>query len=191
MKDVQEAVALVLQKNEQDMQSTLEKYYGEIRTFRTGRANPQLLENIRVEYYGSELPLKQLANISAPEARSLEIRPWDIRALAAIEKAIQKSDLDIPPSNDGKLIRLNFPQMTEDRRKDLAKLLRKLTEDFRVQLRNHRRDAIEKVRKGQKVQEIPEDERERLEKIIQKATDGYIQKIDEALAAKEKEILTV
>ncbi|MBI4051137.1 MAG: ribosome recycling factor [Elusimicrobia bacterium] len=178
-------------KTEETMKNRIEKLRSDFGTLRTGRANPQLVDGIRVEYYGSLTPLKQVAAISVGDARSIEIRPWDPSSLEAIEKALQKSDLGITPTNDGKMIRLNFPTMTEDRRKDLLKVVRKMAEDFKVTLRNDRRETLEKLKKVEKNKEISEDERIRQENIIQKLTDTYIKKVDEILSAKEKEILTI
>ncbi|MBI4386680.1 MAG: ribosome recycling factor [Elusimicrobia bacterium] len=181
----------ILGKTEAQMKGRLDKFLGDMASVRTGRANPQILDSIRVECYGQELPIKQLAAISVPEGRTLEIRPWDPSTLEALEKALQKSDLGIPPQNDGKMIRLQLPAMTEERRKELVKLLGKMAEEARVALRNERRDGIEKLRKAEKAKEISEDERKRQEDSVQKLTDAYIRKVDEALAAKEKEVTTV
>ncbi|MBI4056957.1 MAG: ribosome recycling factor [Elusimicrobia bacterium] len=178
-------------KTEEVMKSRIEKMKNDFGLLRTGRANPQLVEGIRVEYYGSQVPLKQVAAISLGDARSIEIRPWDPSSLEAIEKALQKSDVGITPTNDGKMIRLNIPTMTEERRKDLIKVIRKMAEDFKVTLRNDRRDAIEKLKKAEKGKEISEDERIRQENLIQKLTDTYIKKIDDTLSSKENEILTI
>lgn len=174
------------------MKGRIDKLKSELSQVRTGRANPQLLEGIKVEYFGSMVPLKQVAAISVPEARTLEIRPWDPSALDAVEKALQKSDLKIPTQNDGSgCVRLILPTMTEDRRKEMIKVLGKTAEEARVALRNERRDAIEKVKRAEKEKKIPEDARKREEDRIQKLTDAYIKKVDEALATKEKELATV
>jgi ribosome recycling factor len=176
---------------EAQMQKTLDKMRTDLNTLRTGRASSSLLENIRVEYYGSMTPLNQLASVGAPEARTLEIRPWDKAALQAIEKAIQKSDLGLTPSNDGNMIRLSIPALTEERRKDLIKAVRKMSEEYRVALRNERRDAVEQLKKAEKAKEISEDDRESGEQEIQKLTDAYVKRIDEFLAAKERDIMVV
>ena len=174
------------------MKAKLEKLKQEMAQIRTGRANPQILDPIRVEYFGQAVPLKQVAAISVPEARTLEIRPWDATVITAVEKAIQKSDLGVQPQNDGKgVIRLTMPTMTEERRKDMVKVLGHTAEEARIAMRNERRDAIEKVKKGEKDKKIPQDARKREEERIQKLTDAYIKKVDEALAAKEKELSTV
>src|SRR5215813_6853247 len=129
------------------MQKTLEKMKGDFGTLRTGRASAALLENVRVDYYGAATPINQLANVSAPEARTLEIRAWDKGAIQLIEKAIQKSDLGLTPNNDGAVIRLQIPKLTEERRKDLIRVVRKMAEEYRVSIRNERRDGVEKLKK--------------------------------------------
>src|SRR5882762_255159 len=164
---------------EEQMQKTLSRMKSDVGTLRTGRASTALLENVRVEYYGTLTPLNQLANISAPEARTLEIKPWDKGAVGEIEKAIQKSDLGLTPNNDGSVIRLQVPSLTEDRRKELIKVVRKMAEEFRVALRNERRDAVERLKKAEKAKEISEDDRVSGEHEIQKMTDLYIKRIDE------------
>ena len=136
-------------------------------------------------------PINQLANIAAPEARTLEIRAWDKGAVQAIEKAIQKSDLGLNPSNDGTVIRLQIPKLTEERRKDLIRVVRKMTEEYRVAIRNERRDGVEKLKKSEKAKEITEDDREKAEHEIQKMTDLYVKKVDETLATKERDIMEV
>jgi len=181
----------VLPKTEELMKGRVEKFKHELSGVRTGRANPQILESIRVESYGSLMPLKQVAAISVPEARTLEIRPWDPSTLEAIEKALNKSDLGVPPQNDGKMIRLQMPTMTEERRRDLVKMLGKTAEEARVALRNERRDALEKLKKSEKAKEISEDEKKRMDQSIQQLTDRYIKQVDEALAQKEKEVTTI
>jgi ribosome recycling factor len=173
------------------MQRTLEKMKADFSTLRTGRASAALLENIRVEYYGAQTPLNQVASVAAPEPRTLEIRPWDKSSLPAIERAIQKSDLGLTPSNDGNVIRLSIPALTQERRKDLIKVVRKMAEEYRVALRNERRDAVERLKKTEKAKEISEDERESGEQEIQKLTDAHVKKVDEFLAAKERDIMEV
>src|SRR5579872_983225 len=181
----------ILQHFEGQMQKTIDKMKADFSSLRTGRANSALLENIRVEYYGAMTPLNQLANITAPEARTLEIRAWDKSAVQAIEKAILKSDLGLNPNNDGAVIRLQIPALTEERRKDLIKVVRKMAEEYRVALRGERRDAVEKLKKAEKAKEISEDERQTAEDKIQKLTDLYIKRVDEMLAGKERDILEV
>jgi ribosome recycling factor len=176
---------------EGQMQKTLEKMRGDFSTLRTGRANAALLENVRVEYYGAMTPINQLANIAAPEGRTLEIRAWDKAAVQAIEKAILKSDLGLTPSNDGSVIRLQIPTLTEERRKDLIRVVRKMSEEYRVSIRNERRDGVEKLKKSEKAKEISEDDRTTAEHDIQKMTDSYVKKVDEMLASKERDIMEV
>lgn len=180
-----------LAKVEDEMKSRLERFRADLASVRTGRANPQILDPVKVEYFGQLLPLKQVAAVTVPEARVLEIRPWDPTALEAIEKAIQKSDLGIPPRNDGKAVRLQMPTMTEERRREVVRLLGKTAEEARVALRNDRRDAIDRLKKAERAKDISEDERERREEDIQKLTDAYIRRVDEALAQKEREVTTV
>jgi ribosome recycling factor len=176
---------------DEQMKRTLDKMRADLGTLRTGRASTALLENLRVEYYGSQTPLNQLAAIAAPEARTLEIRPWDKSAVGEIEKSILKSDLGLTPNNDGSIIRLQIPALTEERRKDLIKVVRKLAEEFRVALRNERRDAVDKLKKAEKAKEVSEDDRASGEQEIQKLTDSYIKRIDEMLSAKERDIMEV
>ncbi len=176
---------------EEDMKSRVEKLQKEFSTLRTGRANPQILDNVKVEYFGVLVPIKQVAAVMVPEARILEIRPWDITTLEAIDKALQKSDLGVTPANDGKVIRLAMPAMSEDRRRDMVKMIKKMAEDSKVAVRGARREAIEKFKKAQKAKEISEDELARLEQSTQKMTDSHTARIDEILAVKEREILTV
>ena len=164
---------------------------GEYLSMRTGRASAALFEKIKVDYYGTETPLNQVASISSPEARLIVIQPWDKTVLPAIEKAIQKSELGLNPNNDGKLIRVNFPPLTEQRRKELAKSAKALAENARVAVRNVRRDAMEELKKLQKAGDISEDEQKDGETRIQKMTDSSIEKISKAAEAKEKEIMEI
>ena len=158
---------------------------------RAGRANAKVLDRITVEYYGSETPLNGVATISTPDARTLVIQPWDTSLLKEIQKAIQASDLGINPQNDGKVVRLVFPQLTEERRKDLTKQVKKYAEDAKVAMRNIRRDGMDYVKKLKKDNEITEDEQKKAEKDLQDILDKYIKKADEALAAKEKELMSI
>ena len=176
---------------EEQMQKTVDRMKGDFGTLRTGRASAALLENVRVDYYGTATPINQLANIGAPEARTLEIRPWDKGVVAAVEKAILKSDLGLTPNNDGTVIRLQIPALTGDRRRDLIKVVRKMAEEYRVALRNERRDAVERLKKSQKAKEISEDDLASGEQDIQKMTDLYVKRVDELLASKERDILEV
>lgn len=181
-----------IEKNLQEkMDKTLHVLKHEYASIRAGRANPALLDRITVEYYGTETPLNQLANITAPEARVLNISPWDSKAIPAIEKAIQKSDLGMNPSNDGKIIRLVVPQLTEERRKDLVKTVKKLAEEAKVAVRNLRRDANDHLKKLKKDNEITEDELKKSEEDTQKVTDKFVKEIDKMAEAKEKEIMEV
>jgi ribosome recycling factor len=154
-------------------------------------ASPALLEAVKVEYYGSHVPISQVGNVAVTEARVIEVRPWDVSALPALEKAIQSANLGVTPNNDGKILRLVFPTLNEDRRKELVKVVKKLAEDFRVSLRNIRRDSIEKLKTAEKNKEIPQDLRAQNEEKIQGLTNTYIKKVDEILAVKEKEILEI
>jgi ribosome recycling factor len=173
------------------MSSTVEHTRHEFSTIRTGRASTSLMDGLDVEYYGSSVPLNQIANISVPDARLLLVTPYDKSALGSIEKAILKSDLGLTPANDGKVIRIPIPELTEERRKDLVKVVRRLAEDSRVSLRNIRRDSNEKVKKAEKDKEISEDESHRIIDEIQNVTKEYVQNIDELLKAKEEEIMEI
>lgn len=180
-----------LRRTEEQMKARLEKFRAELAGVRTGRANPQLLDSIRVEYFGQSVPLKQVAAVSVPEARTLELRPWDPTVLEAMEKALQKSDLGVPPQNDGKALRLQLPAMTEERRREIVKLVGRMAEEARVGLRNGRRDAIEGLKKAEKAKQLSEDQRKRAEEAVQKLTDGFVRQVDEVLAQKEKEITSL
>ena len=158
---------------------------------RAGRANAKVLDRITVEYYGSETPLNGVATISSPDARTLVISPWDTKLLKDIQKAIQSSDLGINPQNDGRVIRLVFPQLTEERRKELAKQVKKYAEDAKVAMRNIRRDGMDYVKKLKKNSEITEDEQKKAEKDLQDLLDKMIKKVDAATAAKEKELMSI
>ncbi len=176
---------------EEKMEKSLNALVQEYRGIRAGRANPHVLDKIRVDYYGAPTPIQQMANVSVPEARVLLIQPWDKTAMKAIEKAILTSDLGINPNNDGTSIRLVFPELTEDRRKDLAKDVKKKGDNAKVAVRNIRRDAMDTIKKAQKAGEISEDEQKIAEEDMQKTTDKYIAMIDKEVEAKTKEILTV
>ena len=173
------------------MDKALDHLAEEFDAVRAGRANPKVLDRITVEYYGSETPLNGVATISTPDARTLVIAPWDTKLLKDIQKAIQISDLGINPQNDGKVIRLVFPQLTEERRKDLAKQVKKYAEDAKVAMRNIRRDGMDHVKKLKKNSEITEDDQKKAEKDLQTLLDKYIKKVDDALAAKEKELMAI
>ena len=173
------------------MGKSIDSVAADFASVRAGRANAAVLDRIMVDYYGSPTPIQQIAAISSPDPRSLVIAPWDATAVKAIEKAIQNSDLGINPQNDGKSIRLNFPQLTEERRKELVKQIRKYAENGKVAVRNIRRDAMEHFKKLEKASEITEDEMKQAEKDLQKLTDDSCKKFDELLAKKEKELMAV
>lgn len=173
------------------MIKTAEVLSAQFDTVRAGRANAAVLDQIEVDYYGTPTPIRQIASISSPDARTLLIQPWDGSTLKLIEKAILTSELGINPQNDGRVIRLVFPQLTEERRKELAKQVKKTAEDSKVAIRNIRRDAIDTFKKQQKKSEITEDDLKNAEKELQDLTDKKIKKVDEIAAAKEKEILEV
>ncbi len=181
----------ILSDTEERMKKTIEHLRKDLASLRAGRANPAMLEKIMVDYYGQPTPINQLANITVPEARLLVIQPWDKTIIASIEKAIMKSDLGINPSNDGNVIRLAIPQLTEERRKELVKVLRKRAEEARVAVRNIRRDANELLKSGEKEKLISEDENKKGMDDIQKETDRHIKEIDSVLQGKEKEIMEV
>lgn len=173
------------------MDKTLEHLGEDFGAVRAGRANPQVLDRICVEYYGSETPLNGVATISSPDARTLVISPWDSKLLKDIQKAIQTSDLGINPQNDGRVIRLVFPQLTEERRKELVKQIHKYSENGKVAVRNIRRDAMDRFKKMQKASEITEDELKMAEKDLQKITDDNCKELDKLLDIKEKELMSV
>lgn len=173
------------------MQKTIDVVTSDFASVRAGRANAAVLDKIAVDYYGSPTPINQVASISSPDPRSLVIQPWDGTLLKAIEKAIQVSDLGINPQNDGKVIRLSFPQLTEDRRKELTKQVRKYAENGKVAIRNIRRDAVDKFKAMQKKSEITEDELKEYEKDLQDVTDKRCKQLDEMTEKKEKELMAV
>jgi ribosome recycling factor len=176
---------------EEQMKKVIVRMQSEFAAMRTGRANPQILDNLRVDYMGSSMSIKQLANVVVADARTIEIRPWDKAALQAIEQAIMKSDLGMTPQGDGKILRLALPSLTAERRAELAKVLRKQSEEYRVAVRNVRRDTVEKLKRSEKDKQISKDELFKDEQIVQKLTDKYVKNIDDVLAAKEKEIMEV
>ena len=177
--------------HEQKMQKTVEVLNAEFAAIRVGRANPAVLDRLTIEYYGTQTPIAQVASISSPEARTLIIQPWDASATKAIEKAINTSDLGINPQNDGKVIRLVFPPLTEERRKELAKQVHKLGEDAKIAVRNIRRDAMDSYKAAKKKSEITEDDLKDIEKDIQELTDKYVKDVETATAKKETEITSV
>ena len=177
-----------IEKYESKMTKTLESLEKELSTVRAGRANPHILDKITVDYYGAPTPLQQVANVTVPEARMIQIQPWEASLIKEIQKAILSSDLGLNPINDGTAIRLVIPPLTEDRRRDLAKLAKKYAEDSKVAIRNVRREAMDEVKKDDS---FTEDSRKIEEQEIQKLTDNYIKKIDEVYALKEKDIMTI
>lgn len=173
------------------MDKTLEVLGSDFDSVRAGRANAKVLDRIEVPYYGTETPLSQVAAVASPDPRTLTITPWDPTLLKAIEKAIQTSELGINPQNDGKLIRLVFPQLTEERRKELAKQVKKYGEEAKIAIRNIRRDAVDAFKKQQKKSEITEDELKKIEKDVQDLTDKYTKKIEDLCVAKDKELMAI
>lgn len=180
-----------IQAYETKMGKTLNALESELTTIRAGRANPHILDKLTVDYYGAPTPIQQVANISVPEARMIQIQPWESSMIKAIEKAILCSDLGLNPNNDGKMIRLVFPELTEERRKDLVKDVKKKGEAAKVAVRNIRRDANDAYKKLKKEEDVSEDEIKELEDKVQKLTDKYIKDVDAAVEAKGKEIMTV
>ncbi|MCL2188694.1 MAG: ribosome recycling factor [Defluviitaleaceae bacterium] len=176
---------------EERMKKSVTALESEFETIRVGRANPRVLDKLTVNYYGTETPLSQVGNITVPEPRMLQIAPWEANMLKEIEKAIQASDLGLNPTNDGKVIRLIFPELTEERRKQLAKDVKKKGEDSKVAIRNIRRDAVDAFKKAQKSSDITEDDLKGLELEIQNLTDKYVGELDKRMDAKTKEIMTV
>jgi ribosome recycling factor len=183
--------AQVVDALKKEMESTLEGLRKELTKVRTGRANTALIEGILVDYYGTKSPLNQLAALSAPESRLLVVQPYDKSVMGAIEKAIYQSDLGLTPVNDGKVIRVPLPELTEERRKELVRHVKKIGEEYRVSARNHRRDANERVKKLQKDKQITEDDVRATQDRVQKLTDEYVDKIEKVLKAKEDELMVV
>ncbi|OKZ56496.1 MAG: ribosome recycling factor [Clostridium sp. 26_21] len=173
------------------MEKSIGAFKEKLSEIRAGRANPAILNKVKIDYYGTPTPINQVAGVSVPEARLIVIQPWDVSVLKDIEKAILASDIGLNPNNDGKVIRLAFPELTEERRKDLAKEIRKIAEEAKVSIRAIRRDGIDEAKAKQKNSEITEDELKSAETEIQKITDKYIDEIDKILADKEKEIMSV
>ena len=181
----------MLTQYEEKMTKTVENLEGEYATIRAGRANPHILDKITVDYYGTPTPFQQVANVSVPEARMIQIQPWETSLLKEIEKAILTSDLGLTPTNDGKVIRLVFPELTEDRRKELVKDIKKKGENTKVAIRNIRRDANDAIKKLSKDTDMSEDEVKKNEDSIQKLTDKYVAQVDKMIDEKSKEIMTV
>ena len=181
----------VIMEMAEKMEDSLEAFKTELTRIRTGRASLSLLDGIKVESYGSSMPLNQVGSLTIPESRQIVIQPWDPQVMSSIEKAILKSGLGLTPINDGKVIRINIPQLTEERRKELVKIVKKVAEEYRVAIRNHRRDAIDTLKKQKKNKEISEDEQFKLQDEAQKETDSSIAKIDKVAIAKENEVMEV
>lgn len=182
---------MVLEDTKKKMEKVIESTKKEFASLRTGRANPSLLDRVEVEAYGTRMPLDQVAMVSAPEPRMLLLQPYDKSTISAIEKAIRIADLGLNPANDGALIRIAIPALTEERRKEMVKTAKKIAEEMKVAVRNVRRDANDEIKKMEKASELTEDDSKKSQNDIQKLTDQYITKIDEILAAKEKEIMEV
>ena len=176
---------------EEKMMLTIESLENKFTNVRAGRANPNMLDRVMVDYYGTMTPLKQMAGVSSPEPRTILIQPWDKSAMGSIEKAILSSDLGFNPTNDGNSIRINIPQLTEERRKDLIKLVAKTGEQAKVAIRNERREANEAIKKMEKTSELTEDDSKKAQDEVQKLTDSHIKMIDDMLAKKEKDIMEV
>lgn len=176
---------------EEKMKKSIGSLESDLNTIRAGRANPHVLDRITIDYYGTETPINQVGNVTVPEARLIQIQPWDASTLKLVEKAIQASDIGINPTNDGKVIRLVFPELTEERRKALTKDVKKKGEEYKVAIRNIRRDAIDIFKKEEKKNEITEDELKDLETRMQKLTDKYVAEIDKLLESKNKDIMSI
>ena len=181
----------LLKKTEARMGRRIDHLNDEYKSIRAGRANPAILDKVKVDYYGTPTPVNQVASVSVPEARTITIQPWDASILGAINKAIQASDIGITPQNDGKMLRLNFPPLTEDRRKEIVKDVHKIAEGSKVQIRNVRRDAIEDLKKMKKGGDLTEDDLKDGEKKVQDLTDKYIKMVDKISADKQKEIMAI
>ncbi len=181
----------VLSSMVEKMESSTDAFKRELSKVRTGRASISLLDGIKVDAYGSPLPINQVATMTIPESRLIQVQAWDTQLLGPIEKAIQKADLGLNPINDGKLLRISIPQLTEERRKELVKKVKKITEEYRVAVRNSRREAIDTLKKQKSDKDITEDDLFRLQDDAQKETDKFIKQIDELMAVKEKEVLEV
>ena len=181
----------VLKTLKEIMDHDIQSFEKALSKVRTGRASLSLLDGIKVDYYGTPTPLNQVASLSIPESRTIQMAPWDVSVIGAIEKAIQKSELGLMPSNDGKIVRIAIPQLTEQRRKDLVKVVKKMAEECKVKLRNDRRDANEEFKTMKKDNKLSEDEMFKGQADVQKVTDDYIKKVDEILAVKEKEIMEI
>lgn len=181
----------VLDSLQEKMTKTLSNLKTELTKVRTGRATPALLDGVRVDYYGSEMPISQVASVSAPEPRQIIVQPWESSMLSAIEKAILVADLGLNPQNDGKIIRVPLPALTEERRKDLVKHIKKMGEECKIALRNERRDANEEVKKLEKEKQLTQDDAKKATDQVQKKTDDFVAEVDKVLTVKEKEIMSI
>ena len=188
---INEELNLILEDTEDHMKKCLEHLQGELKSNRAGRASPSMLENLRVDYYGTQTPLNQMASVNAPQSDLLVIQPWDKTALGEIEKAIQSANMGLNPSNDGSMIRISIPPLSEDRRKDLVKAARKRGEDAKIAVRNVRRHSKDHVKTAVKEHSLPEDMGHECDDEIQKLTDTYIQKVETVLDHKQKEVMEV
>jgi ribosome recycling factor len=181
----------VMDQMTQSMDKSLQSLKSELAKVRTGRASTALVDTVHVDYYGSSVPLNQVANVTTPDARTIQVSPWEAGTIGAIEKAILAANIGLTPQNDGKVIRIPLPQMTEERRKELAKLVKKMGEETKVAIRNHRRDGNELIKKQEKDKAVSQDEAKKSMDLVQKKTDEKIAEVDKIVAAKEKEIMTV
>jgi ribosome recycling factor len=175
----------------QIMDKSIQSLKGELAKVRTGRASTALVEPVHVDYYGSNVPLHQIANVTTPDARTIQIAPWEAGTLGAIEKAILAANLGLTPQNDGKVVRIPLPPLTEERRKDMVKLVKKMGEETKIAVRNHRRDANEEVKKQEKAKTLSEDDAKKALDLVQKKTDEKVAEVDKVVAGKEKEIMTI
>jgi ribosome recycling factor len=181
----------IIQTMQEEMDSSLQSFKRELSKVRTGRASTGLVDSLQVDYYGSNVPVSQVANISTPDARTIQVVPWESNLIGAIEKAILAANIGLNPQNDGKLIRIPLPPLTEERRKEMVKAVKKLGEEAKIAARNHRRHANEEIKKKEKAKELPEDDAKRAMEVVQKKTDEKVAEIDKMVEAKEKEMLTV
>lgn len=181
----------VVQEAADKMQKSMEAFKHDLTKIRTGRASLAILDGVKVDAYGSAMPLNQVGTLTIPESRTIVIQPWDPQLLIAVEKAILKSDLGLTPVSDGKLIRINIPQLTEERRKEMVKRVKKIAEEYRVAIRNLRRESIDKLKKQKEGKEISEDEMFRLQDEVQDVTDKFVKKVDDAAINKENEVMEV
>lgn len=184
-------VSSLLNDAETRMKNAIAAMKREMSTIRTGRANPSLVENVTVDYYGVSMPLNQLATVTAPEARLVVVQPWDKQAVVAIEKGITKANLGLNPSSDGNVVRVPIPQLTEERRREFVRIIKRQAEEFRVEVRNVRRDTLEKLRAMEKNKEISQDDERRYQGQLQRLTDSFVRQIDEYAATKEAEVMEV